>query len=395
MRTANIHNPMHLRRRGFAMLLVLVLLAMVAVVGVSYVSSASIRTAAVDNCVRAARARYIAESGLTHGLYMMKHDAEGLVNAEEDDPLGPFFVDATNDSYVLYADQATDGSGESIPGRYIIRARATTGETQQTASATVQRDNGGEIAFRSGCAVTGDGAWLPSALRVNGPVVVNGGMLINSARIRGDCSATDGIISWGGQITGDAEPRASTVDMPAVDWRDYRVYTYAGGIHNARRLETSTFDSAREENEGGVVGPGNPGGVLQIESDSGVVRLTRGVEFEGTLLVDGDLVLDGRDIELTARPGFPAIVCTGRVWLTGRSKVEVDGLVVSKHGIWSYFTDNSTRLKINGGLSTVDTGVYPFIQGRIHIDYEEDRCTLLDVSGSADAVSLEVLRWDN
>lgn len=117
-------------RNGFALLLVLMLIVTSAVAGVSYLYGASVKTASITNLMQASRARYLAESGLHHGLYILQHNPGTL--GSQAAPIGPYYADDTGDSYALYIQ-----SGGSF-GRYRIVGIGTVGNISQTVSMTVQ-----------------------------------------------------------------------------------------------------------------------------------------------------------------------------------------------------------------------------------------------------------------
>jgi len=117
-------------RNGFALLLVLMLIVTSAVAGVSYLYGASVKAASITNLMQASRARYLAESGLHHGLYILQHNPGTL--GSQAAPSGPYYADETGDSYAFYIQ-----SGSSF-GRYRIVGVGTVGNISQTASMTVQ-----------------------------------------------------------------------------------------------------------------------------------------------------------------------------------------------------------------------------------------------------------------
>lgn len=104
---------------GFAMLLVLIAVAVAVVMGTSYVSSATIKTAGTRNLLKSCRARYLAESGIQHALYLLWSDPNALANTSSSGPLGPYAADETSAQYRLWA---TPDAYEI--GVYYVTARA-------------------------------------------------------------------------------------------------------------------------------------------------------------------------------------------------------------------------------------------------------------------------------
>ena len=111
------------------------------------------------------------------------------------------------------------------------------------------------------------------------------------------------------------------------------------------------------------------------------VQLTDDVDFEGTILVEGDLVFAGRGIVLTAVDGFPAVVITARVLIMTGSETTIDGLVVASGGIVP--EDGSalgSSTTINGALIANWLGYDPNLHGGHELNYMMEKCRIYDFS---------------
>ena len=115
---------------GFALLMVLLLIATAAVVGVSYIQGAQVKTASTGNLMLAAQARYLAESGLQHGLYSLQTRAISF--GSEAVPNGPYHVESGDGGYVFYI------TATANPQDYRITATGSEGGISQTVSMTVR-----------------------------------------------------------------------------------------------------------------------------------------------------------------------------------------------------------------------------------------------------------------
>lgn len=124
----------HRGRRGFALIMVLIVVAVGVVLGLSYVSSASIKLVSSRNHLCAARARYLAESGLQHALHVLWENPSSLEGTSATHPLGTFQADASGDSYEFWAVQ-----DPCEIGLYAVTACAAIGGVRQTASLKVFR----------------------------------------------------------------------------------------------------------------------------------------------------------------------------------------------------------------------------------------------------------------
>jgi hypothetical protein len=110
--------------------MVLMLITTAAVVGVSYLYGSQVKTASTNNLMFAAQARYLAESGLQHGLYALQTRAVPFGSAAA--PNGPYHTIAGDGGYVFYI------TATSVPGDYRIVATGSEGSTSQTISMTVR-----------------------------------------------------------------------------------------------------------------------------------------------------------------------------------------------------------------------------------------------------------------
>lgn len=363
-------------KRGFALVLVLGLVATAVVLGLGYLYTASIKLTCVNNLLEASRARYLAESGLEHALYVMQTNIEALENSASA-PLGPFYADNSSDGYVFYAVQ-----DESDPQTYTVFARGTSGEAAQTATFTVHYTAVGKLAIDKGMMVGGGMVWLPSSVEVSGNCHFNGSV-VSTARIKDDVSATGFVWDPLRRIDGTVTQFAEPIDAPDITWERYKEYTLSGNYNVAITKKTDIFDAHDPLNKGGAIGPGNVGGVVWLKPRHGdSVTLARKVDFKGTLIIDGDLVLDGKDIKVTAEEGFPAIVATGRIYVTNDAKATIKGVVVAGDGITSLGRSDKSKTKIEGSLVTGQRGYDFGLQGDHKIKYEEDRCLLYDFSGN-------------
>ncbi|MDP6633527.1 MAG: hypothetical protein QGG42_01345 [Phycisphaerae bacterium] len=128
--TVNKLTPTSRKTAGFALLMVLMLIATASVVGISYIYGAQVKTASTGNLMLASSARYLAESGLQHGLYALQTRATPFGSA--DAPNGPYHVEAGDGGYVFYIAATSD------PRNYRIVATGEEGEISQTVAMTVR-----------------------------------------------------------------------------------------------------------------------------------------------------------------------------------------------------------------------------------------------------------------
>ena len=115
------------RQRGFALLLVLMLVLIAGTLGASYLASSSVKLAGSVNMANATRAKYLAESGLEHAMYLLRRNPGVLVNSVTV-PLGPYQIDGSDNTYILWV------VADVEPGRYILWAQGTVDGITRTVS---------------------------------------------------------------------------------------------------------------------------------------------------------------------------------------------------------------------------------------------------------------------
>ena len=107
-------------------MLVLILVATATVLGVTYATSTTVKLVSTANLVKAGRARYLAESGVNHALYVLRTDP-GFLTGSESTLIGPYSADSSGDTYYLGS-----GAVTGLTGRYVLTGRATAGGVTQT-----------------------------------------------------------------------------------------------------------------------------------------------------------------------------------------------------------------------------------------------------------------------
>jgi len=374
------------RQRGFALVLVMSLVATAVVLGLGYLYTASMRLACTGNMISASRAKYLAESGLQHALYVAQTDLEAF-DGSPSTPLGPYYVDGSPDKYFFYAVQdAVD------PRRYTIVATATAGQSTQTASAVILAGGDGLYTVSKGLMVANGTVWLPESLTIRSDFHVNG-HLINMATLRENVSATGYVWDPYDRISGTISNYTAAVEVPELNWQDYVQYKLAGAANTAVVKTGNVLTRSDPVNRGGSITPGNTGGVVWLKPRTGsTVTLAKNVSFKGTLVVNGNLLLDGSHIEITAQEGFPAIVVTGRIYVTNRADVKISGVVHAGDGMVPYGRTRSSKTDIKGAFLSRYRSYDLSLAGKHKLTYREDKCQLYDFSGdSAGAAGVAIL----
>lgn len=114
------------------MLLVLTMVVVASIMGMSYLSIASVKLAGSTNMVRASQAMYLAESGIHHALWLLRSDSADLASATQANPLGPFQVGTDGGQYSLYVEST------GTPLEYTVVAKGTAMGITRTSQAVAR-----------------------------------------------------------------------------------------------------------------------------------------------------------------------------------------------------------------------------------------------------------------
>jgi hypothetical protein len=375
--------------KGFALLMVMIMVVVAVVLGVSYLSIASIKLQSAVNYVNCSSAKSLAESGLEHGMYILQNSPDSIVSSSQGNPLGPYYVDGSSDHYVIY------GVNNSA-GHYTITAEGSVGGVTQKASATATRSGGPSIVMTRAGTLNRALVKLPATLTVNGGFHVNG-KLVNYARIAGSASATLGVQDTGNKI--DTIVTAGTQDVPTMTVANYKNYNLLGSTYSATTLAAASVISASNSlANGGAITTSNPAGVVALTPYLGSTTLPDNFKFKGTLVTTGNLILDGANIELTATDGFPAIVCNGNIVITSKTRVTINGTVLINNGgqiVSSTSGSGGATSVINGCITGNTPGYDVNLAGAGHVlSFDAGRSKLYDVTGNSNsAITVSFDNW--
>ena len=375
---------------GFAMLLVMILVAVGVILGMSYLATASLDARISHNFHSLARARYLAESGLEHGLYVLRHSPEQFEDAGGQ--IGPFYVEGAVDRYFIVAQPDL-----AEPGRYTLTSTAYVGDVQRTSSVTVYRAPAAVIDLHHGLLVGGGVVWTPWNLSISGDVHVNGSVF-NLAAINGHLTATGVAVDLCGRVSGGADGAQEPVSVPQIRVQDYTSYILFGRGYSAVEFAERDLHPSNPLCRGGAVTPSNPGGVVHLRPPGGEVGLKNGFQFTGTLIIEGDVRLEGNNVRLTAVEGFPAIVATGSLVVTDSARnVSINGLVVADQGIVPSGPTFSANTVITGGLISRNTGYDSLLFGDHKLQYDEQLSAIYDFSLPVEqrVPPVEILSWND
>jgi hypothetical protein len=373
--------PSILVRRGFSLMLVISTVAVTVLLGMALLGVASLELQATSNLAMRTRAQGLAESGVNLAIYYIQYPAAAplLVNGYWPGSAGLTFGAGISGSATVTVVRDTVALDE-----YTI---TSTGSDNGMTNQIVTR-----VRVKSGLSITqavsvGNLVSLEDDIVVTGNVVVDGrltnkGTILGTARYR--------TITNQGTITTQLPllssdvvqtPAASSIQMYATyPWNDGKVY--------ARKTWSSNTISST------TLGPtsDNPAGIYHYTGD---LILKDGVTINGTLIVAGNLLLDGFGAKITPAGGYPALLVTGNLLTTSDKSMTVYGASwVAKSIKSNSSSSSSTTITFRGSLM-MDGGTgtgYFSSAGDVFVIYDASRLNVPDLD-SRYARGVTILTW--
>ncbi len=338
------HRPAHPRpaRRGIALLLVLILIAIGTLLTMRFLQAASNCMVLTQTLVDSRKAESRAESGIAEACYWLRHPEltgaavwTGATGRRIDDALDYYDV--------------TVALKSANPAVYLVKSD---GHLVGPAGDVMVRTVAADFLMYYGFA---DAITTPHDLLVPAGVTVQGNVFAYNSldnRSRIDGSVWVGItFADAGTITGLKHLNCLPRTIGAYPLNEPVIYIHDGAPCPAQAIMQGTAT-----NQAWGPGPTNPMGV---HVRHGNLRLSGATTIEGTLLVTGDLTLAAPGtLSITPKPDFPALVVKGNLVLEGDAiAATINGAVIVHKCIQASGTTSATRLTINGPL------VFPTVGG--------------------------------
>ncbi len=409
-------NTHHRRRRGVAMLLVLGVIAMATVLGYAMLATGSLQKQVSSNGAATAGAQGMAESGVNLAMYYLQHPDKRndypatYPETENYDRAGTYWR-GTGGQFVNVGSPVAGSikvtvnrSNPAIRWQYDIQAvgRAAGSAVERKVEATVWVNSeykirhaamfSNDVTFTAGSRVGQNG-------QGNGDVYSNGAVIIRS---------TANV--WG---TGLRRKSLSTPVRPFLNWvtpvplvpqvvprngtevRDYRTYEMPAGTP---RVASTLTIAAIGDGTGTMrlqASTANPAGIFYAP---GNFTLTRNAEVRGTLIVAGNLLVDGGEITCRANDGFPALLVNGDIRFTnglGTSNLTVEGVT------WVGGKIDATLAQYPALTSTgalLVNGASPIFAltsgGKVFLNFDSNRTALPDLSDvGRTPQNVKVISW--
>lgn len=390
------------RRRAYALVMVVGFVAVVSILSMSFVTKTTSSGSLASNLGAEARARSLAASGISIAARFLMYPPSGVspcsywtgtgsggISIDGTADYCTISVSATSIDQRLFKVQSTgyamDSSG-IVRGRRSVAAELLLPPPNQWCVQYVGLVNGSQT--------------FPARLDFLGDLHVNGSInLLSAAKCTGAVTAT-GSISWppgssGGPPTSvqSNQPWRRLPPIATGDWSTYQVNsaTYTAATYPVRDLTSSAWP-----NNGAVVTSGNPAGVLVSTNSIGgglnMIRLKDNVNFIGMIVVDGDLELDGSNVRVTAVAGYPAIVATRDFVIrsAGRDLTVSGPMLVG--GVIRRGNEDAV-IQVTGPVITAGSFDTAKSTGMFRASYSASSTTFHNSAGYKDTQPYTILRW--
>lgn len=324
--------PVRDRRRGVALLLVLLIVAAITILATGFLAGADTELACGANTLVRVQMDQLAQSGLDH--------ARGLVLHPQDVPANFWTTGATAQQLVAASRDYYDVRVTPDTARYLDYCTYTI-----TSQAYHQRADG-QRTGRSSLAATlrldpcialqvGGLSTFWNGLNVYGDVYAKNG-LVNNGWIDGDVFTTS--LAGTGTRTGQWNPQPPTLAWPPV------TAAYANWDYPVPRTVIGAL----------VAGTYQPAAVWQC---AGNLDITGNARVSGMLRVGGNLTFrdSSSGSQIIAPKNLPALYVGGSLEIESAAAIQIEGLVVVEHNV--RITGTASNVTILGGLfvgGTVD-----------------------------------------
>lgn len=388
-------------RRSYVLLLVIAFTAMVTLLGLSFSQKTVTSVPQADNHVAALQARSLAASGISIAAQFLIYPPAGASACSPwtGTGAGGISIDGSSNYVTISAVRST-----TAPQLHTITCVGTV--LNAVGAVRAKRTVVADIVLPPPHRWCLPEAYLSSVSQnLKSPARFFGNVVTNES-IQNSNAWTQSHVYAGTTIDWDSatacgppaglHPNFGRRLMPTIVPSDYGTYTIDGQQTSyASPYLLANLVKDAWPCDGGAVTTTNPGGVvfgLYPLSGKRSLTIPTGVFFTGTIVVDGDLIIDGSNIVLTAVSGFPAIVVTGDIVSSANTDVvTVNGAVLVGGEVWK--GGKKSALTVNGPL--VNHGKIAALNSstKFNVNGDVARGTLYNFQGMKDTQPYNVLRW--
>lgn len=321
--TRNHRSALVVRRRGVALLMVLLIVLAITILATGFLARADSELACGTNVLLRLQMDQVAESGLEHVRGLVLHPQDVPATFWTNGATGQRLVETSRDYYDVRVswdpNRATDYCTYDITSEAyrVVEGRRT---ARSRLAATLRLDPC--IALEVGANTS-----LWNELKVYGDVYARND-LINNGIIDGDVFAVN--LTGTGTRMGQLNPQTLSLVWPPVTG------AYVNPLYPTRAVDANL--------------PAGPYAPASIWRRVGDLTIHGTVDIKGMLLVLGNLTIsaDASASQITAAPNLPALYVSGNLVIENLNGLQIEGLVVVDHDI--QISATATNLRITGGL---------------------------------------------
>jgi hypothetical protein len=356
------------RHRGLALLLVLTVVGLASVVGLSILSSASLYAQMGGNSAKAASAEYLSESAIQTAVFYLQNPS--LMPAAWSSHAG----------YTIYADNLTLSG---LDGSFDIRVRPGAGTDVYDIETSGRSPGGSAVARAATAQIRAVRATPQSAAAFGGGITIGGRHTFNGPLVAGGT-----VVLSGGVVNGTVRESFNGTDfaVPSAATVNYYGAGAVPGSYTMPNGTTGTPQSVSGTITGFPAADGtNPGNVFYSNGDL-TVNAASTINFNGTLVVLGNLTVQGTNFTITPVSQMPALVNTGQLKMFFKNiTLRVNGVAWLGGGTaWTGGLNHGSNIIIDGALmmpSGVNLGTTA--TGSMTVNYSSSNASVASLTTSS------------
>jgi len=340
-------------RGGIALLAVLMIVMVITIMALGFLSRSDVELACGENMVVRTQMDHLAESGLEHARGLILNPQDVASEYWTGEPL----------------QQLVAGSGDYYDLTVTRDDTDPTNRCNYTIDCNSYRLSGSERIGRSNLRATlrldpciaywaGSNTTVSEQITISGDVYCDGS-LTNDGIIDGDVFASGTIsgLSPTGQTTVVAQ---EPVTWPNLQVSDFGPTYYLG-------VASYSAEIVDANHPGGIFEPSgtNPKGIRYC---NGNLELPGGVNITGTLVVTGELTINGVGNSITAVKNYPALVVGGGVVIEDGASLAINGLAQIGQTIVIDVGVDNVDVDVIGGLFIANGGIDGISSSSVFID---------------------------
>ncbi len=376
-------------RRGYILVAVIGIAVLVTGLGLAFFEANSTAMPEASNRLYATRAQYLAESGVQLGIHFLMYPPAGTPGEYWTGGTGIVIDDTSDFTDVMVAAVAGDPERFTVTAGGLAHDHDGQVRGRQVVQADVYVPYGRH--WRIPYAVTGSPTTVPARVAIYGDIHSNS-LLTGLGWCQGNVSAV-GTALWTGSgppasVTSLADPFTTPAINAAlylnynVNGADYAAYSYAKNQLSQSDADLLNAVDMSATNPGRIVAP--PVGNFTIQD---AARLT------GSLVVRGDLEIGGSNIEITAAPGFPALVVTGDIRFTANgADARIDGSVLCGGGLSDGLRPGISFRTVGAFIMNGEFNILA-LDGDYRFTWDQSRARFWNFENTADRKPVTLLSW--